>query len=485
MAPSSNGSLDCHALYGVDTDIDGLGTLIAFTTHTAVFVLLSLFVTPLLEFYTPAWITLAELTRSGTSNIEALVRGRLRKPESPPGGDPFPPSNPAGAGNIHPESTRFQYKSACRVSLNRAYGAQYIVGISYITIGLIKGHELSPYHARLLLALAAMNLAVAHVVVFERHDSHFELGKKAKSFLVRLATSIIRSFLVKVLRRDVSDTSDHEREHTEGDTLGMADVFFIANLLFLHAFALRTLIKIGDDDQYRQCTRQPFLPILDWIWGSAPALLFIHMKLPSTGRRSPLRRLGFTLAIIGLIIYEAIVFQSTKWVFQNKMTANMPQPAEFSFGQIMVLTMIAPLVIDYVYAFHTDLKAIYTVSEARDWQPYWKGIFTVLLPWFCVTIWDCIKVPCLKVVRPTGYSLRKQRRRRGKDVVRGMQEKDWRNFQNVEALRPPQNRALDFSGPQLTETHGMRDPTPFQNAEEDEDQDRITPAPAVRTWEVV
>jgi hypothetical protein len=66
---------------------------------------------------------------------------------------------------------------------------------------------------------------------------------------------------------------------------------------------------------------------------------------------NPLRRVGFSLAVVLLIIYEGAMFQITKRHFRGKATVDTSISAQFSPGQILVLMMIVPMVTDYIYAF--------------------------------------------------------------------------------------------------------------------------------------
>lgn len=200
-----------------------------------------------------------------------------------------------------------------------------------------------------------MNLPVAHVVMFESHASLLGFLDKFKRPIVSKARKFSRFVAVKFLGRD--EDFPVSESHPEEATLATSDLLFFANLLFVFTFSLSALGKIGEDKSYRQCTPQPYL-ILDYVWAVSLPWLFLNARDPPDGHRSPLRRVGFTLSVIGLIIYEAMMFQSTKRRFRKSPSANTSLSAEFSFGQTLVLTMVAPLIIDYSSAFISKVISI-------------------------------------------------------------------------------------------------------------------------------
>ena len=310
-------------------------TFIAFLSLSSVFIILALIVTPLVEFYMPPSITHNELNYVTRHRRRRHGRGQMR----------VHGMREIENGDGAPGVVRYECQSACVQSINRAYAGQYIVGISYIIVGFIKWKQLSTHLARLLLALSAMNLSMAHPVFFERHRSLQGFANALRRWRV--------AFFSPAPSGGHVQHDDEEDKDKKGSDIEVADLSFLVNqLLFCILFAL-TINKVAKDEAYRTCVSTPFSLIVDGIWTLCLPWIFIRPR-GRNYQRNPLRRVGLSLAVILLIVYEAVVFQRTKKKFPGSPTADTSVAAQFSIGQILILTMIVPLLVDYTNALGSE-----------------------------------------------------------------------------------------------------------------------------------
>lgn len=208
------------------------------------------------------------------------------------------------------EPPRLVYRCSCREAVQNAYTSQYIAGIAFVVTAFVKKNSLSYYHLRVIYSLLAMNSVIGAVSTFDR-DS-------------RLAYLVGGRYGAKKWK--------------------MIDFVYMINVAVFCAFAVYIFIK--RDPNFSNCYKnnRPMV-FATWFWfGGLCALTVLRWGF----FRSAAGWLFFTLAVAGFVGFQSWQI----WVLTRTFRKRAVAPGEadestFTFGQILVLFMIVPLVGDF------------------------------------------------------------------------------------------------------------------------------------------
>jgi hypothetical protein len=128
-------NVTCSALYEPNADIAGIGIIISLVTHTCVYIILGMFIAPYIHLF------FTQITPIRAEN-----------------------ENDA-SGEKHEARKKLLY-SRCRAAVIESYGAQHIIGLSFLIAGFIMHKQTSYYHVRMIHLLASILLASATVSEF-------------------------------------------------------------------------------------------------------------------------------------------------------------------------------------------------------------------------------------------------------------------------------------------------------------------------------
>lgn len=271
------------------------------------------------------------------------------------------------------ECPRLVYRCYCREAIQSAYTSQYIAGIAFVVTAFVKIHTISYYHLRVIYCLLAMNTVIGVASNFDRDSRiHYLLG--------------------------FSGLQDRPKWK-------MIDFVYMINIAVFSAFSLYIILK--RDQNFSSCYKhsRPMV-FATWFWflGLSGLTLFYRKRF-----RSAAFWLLFFLSIagfVGFLSWQIWVLTST---FRKKSVApGEVDESSFTFGQILVLFMVVPLIGDFTAAlmgisihityqyniypimltdFIVDLRRI----EGRSWKDVlasFLNIFRVLVPYF---VHDVIK----------------------------------------------------------------------------------------------
>lgn len=217
--------------------------------------------------------------------------------------------------------SRLVYRCYCREAVQNAYTSQYIAGIAFVVTAFVKHKTISYYHLRVIYCLLAMNSVIGVA-------SNLDRSSKLRSLLW--------------LSR---------RQRTRQPKWKMIDFVYTINLAVFWAFSLYVFIK--QDTNFSSCYKHNrimiFATCLWFFWLSA-------MTLSSKkARPSAAVWLIFFLGVAGFVGFESWqIWVLTSTFRQRKSSGALPGMTDektFTFGQILVLFMIVPLVGDFTAAW--------------------------------------------------------------------------------------------------------------------------------------
>lgn len=231
-------------------------------------------------------------------------------------GPPSPePSIFSGVGD-RPESRRSDrrrrmvYRCYCQEAIESTYTSQYIAGVAFAVTAFVKHNSISYYHLRIIYCLLAMNTTIGLVTNFVR-------ASKLKNML--------------------------GLDRKSGLKLKMTDVVLLFNMIVLFGFSIYLFLK--KDEKFSGCYKHNLGPAVGTlVW-------FLVLAFASYGGRSwrsALQHVWFTILVSAFVAFQSWQIQDLARTFRTK----APQPGQpdersFTFGQILVLFMIVPLIGDF------------------------------------------------------------------------------------------------------------------------------------------
>lgn len=220
------------------------------------------------------------------------------------------------------------YRCFCREAIQNTYTSQYIAGVAYIITAFIKSEEVSSYHLFVIYCLAALNSCIG------------------------LASLFYRPSRLRFTYQDIFGI--RHPGHTRQKKWSAVDVVFCVNMLLFAAFGLFVLIKSAQDTVFLNCHKGAVSSsVVTFLWIS---ILFLLVLITTPSRllryHSAVTCLFFTLGIIGFIYYQISQFVALRDIFKPRpKRPGDNSESDFTFGQILILFMLVPLLGDFGGAF--------------------------------------------------------------------------------------------------------------------------------------
>ena len=209
---------------------------------------------------------------------------------------------------------RIVYRCYCQEAIESTYTSQYIAGVAFAVTAFVKHTSISYYHLRVIYCLLAMNTTIGLVTNF---------GMASSKLKFRLASH----------RKDGSKMK-----------WKMIDIILPFNSLILLAFSI--YLFINKDEKFSTCYKHKLGPAIGTLaWFGVLAQASYRGGGPA---RSAFEHLFFTILVSGFVSFQSWQIQDLARIFRTK-TPEPGQPDErsFTFGQILVLFMIVPLIGDF------------------------------------------------------------------------------------------------------------------------------------------
>lgn len=202
------------------------------------------------------------------------------------------------------------YRCYCQEAIESTYTSQYIAGVAFAVTAFVKHTSISYYHLRVIYCLLAMNTTIGLV-------TNFGMASKLK-------------FRLGFHRKD-------------GSKWKMIDIILPFNSLILLAFSI--YLFLNKDEKFSTCYKYKLGPAIGTlVWISVLA----RASYRGGPARSALEHFSFSILVSGFVAFQSWQIQDLARVFRTK-TPEPGQPDErsFTFGQILVLFMIVPLIGDF------------------------------------------------------------------------------------------------------------------------------------------
>lgn len=215
-----------------------------------------------------------------------------------------------GASRRSDRRRRMVYRCYCQEAIESTYTSQYIAGVAFAVTAFVKHNSISYYHLRIIYCLLAMNTTIGLVTNFVR-------ASKLKNLL--------------------------GLDRKSGLKLKMIDVVLLFNMIVLFGFSIYLFLK--KDEKFSGCYKHKLGPAVGTlVW-------FLVLAFASYGGRSwrsALQHVWFTILVSAFVAFQSWQIQDLARTFRTK-APQLGQPDErsFTFGQILVLFMIVPLIGDF------------------------------------------------------------------------------------------------------------------------------------------
>lgn len=211
-------------------------------------------------------------------------------------------------------SQRLKYRCYCREAIQDTYTSQYITGVAFVVTAFVKINTVSYYHLRVIYCLLAMNSIIGVASNFDR-DSRLR-------FWIRL---------------------NHRPKSWK-----MIDFVYVVNLVVFFAFSIFIFVK--QDQNFSRCYKHSRGMILaTWFWFAflcTSTFLNGNIKFRGAGIW-----LFIFLAMAGFVGFQSWQIWVLTRTFRKKEVAEGDTDENaFTFGQILVLFMVVPLIGDFTAA---------------------------------------------------------------------------------------------------------------------------------------
>lgn len=218
------------------------------------------------------------------------------------------------------EPPRLIYRCYCREAIQDAYTSQYITGVAFVVTAFVKINTISYYHLRVIYCLLAMNSIIGIASNFDR-DSRLRLWRSRWS-------------------RNAGGGRPKSWK--------MIDFVYMINLAVFLAFSIFIFIK--QDGNFSRCYKHNrILAFATWYWFFG--LSGLTWIFGNRAIRSAFVWLGVFLAMAGFVAFQSWQIWVLTRTFRPKTVAQGDTDENaFTFGQILVLFMVVPLVGDFTAA---------------------------------------------------------------------------------------------------------------------------------------
>ena len=205
---------------------------------------------------------------------------------------------------------RIVYRCYCQEAIESTYTSQYIAGVAFAVTAFVKHASISYYHLRIIYCLLAMNTTIGLVTNF---------GTASKiNFWPR-------------------------GERKSGLKWKMIDLVLPCNLIILFGFSI--YLFCNKDEKFSNCYKHKLGPAVGTLVWFA---LLAFASFWGRSALSALQHVLFGIHVSGFVAFQSWQIQDLARTFRTK-TPEPGQPDErsFTFGQILVLFMIVPLIGDF------------------------------------------------------------------------------------------------------------------------------------------
>lgn len=236
---------------------------------------------------------------------------------------------------------RIVYRCYCQEAIESTYTSQYIAGVAFAVTAFVKHASISYYHLRIIYCLLAMNTTIGLVTNFGTASSkiRFRLG------------------------------FDRKNNHG-GSKWKMIDIILPFNMLILLAFSIYLFINNNKDERFSNCYKHKIGPAVGTlVWFLVLAIASYKGGGPA---RSALQHFWFSILISGFVAFQTWQIQDLARTFRTKSPEpGQPDERSFTFGQILVLFMIVPLIGDFLAA----LIGMYKYNTAPIYSKFFFFFF--------------------------------------------------------------------------------------------------------------
>lgn len=214
------------------------------------------------------------------------------------------------------EPRRLIYRCYCREAIQDTYTSQYIAGIAFVVTAFVKINTISYYHLRVIYCLLAMNSIIGVASNFDR-DSRLRFQFRAQ------------------------DRPNRPKKWK------MIDFVYTINLAVFLAFSVYIFVR--QDQNFSRCYKHNRLLVFaTWFWFFC---LSGSTSFRGRGFRSAAFWLLFFLAMVGFVGFQSWQIWVLTRTFRKKSVApGDTDENKFTFGQILVLFMVVPLIGDFFAA---------------------------------------------------------------------------------------------------------------------------------------
>lgn len=206
---------------------------------------------------------------------------------------------------------RVVYRCYCQEAIESTYTSQYIAGVAFAVTAFVKHASISYYHLRIIYCLLAMNTTIGLVTKF---------GMTSKM-------NLLLGF----------DDRKCELKWK------MIDLVLPCNTLILFAFSI--YLFCNKDEKFSDCYKHKLGPAVGTL------LWFLLLAIASCWGRpwhSALQHVLFSILVSGFVAFQSWQIQDLAATFRTKVPEpGKPDERSFTFGQILVLFMIVPLIGDF------------------------------------------------------------------------------------------------------------------------------------------
>lgn len=281
--------------------------------HTGIFIFLALVITPIVQIYLPP-----VPNRDYEIGEFAYDYVELLRPDEDLGEIEFdslriesgPPNSGDGDRLALDRRRRMVYRCYCQEAIESTYTSQYIAGVAFAVTAFVKHDSISYYHLRIIYCLLAMNTTIG------------------------LVTNFVRASKVKTLLG---------LDRKIGLKWKMIDVVLPCNMIVLLGFSIYLFLK--KDKKFSGCYKRklgPAVGTLAWF------LVLAYASYIGRSSRSALQHVLFSILVSAFVAFQSWQIQDLTRTFRTKAPEpGQPDERSFTFGQILVLFMIVPLIGDF------------------------------------------------------------------------------------------------------------------------------------------
>lgn len=235
-------------------------------------------------------------------------------------GVPGESEDPGGPEEI--ERIQYTYRCFCQEVIESTYTSQYVAGIAFIVTAFVKRSEVTLYHLRVIYSIVSM---------------HSVLG---------LISNYHRQSLLSFWASFIGFSRKKDEGRNKKQPFKMLDFALLFNLALFVSFSI--FVPLQHDNCFRVCYSESIGTFLGSLGGF---LALLCISLYGNGVHGPSAWTIFTILMACYVGFQNWVFYRLTHTFRpTTLDPGVSSELTFSFGQILVLFMIVPLVVEYLAA---------------------------------------------------------------------------------------------------------------------------------------